>query len=466
MSGLREVVGSLWALMLFTAFGISAEAQSTKISSTLRYGSGLLDVPVASVLPHRTIVTTYSGFFTSNESEWTVDETGAITGTESFEGGWRGDLAVAIGLWDLLELGATVQSLEGEREGGKILGGFGRLTLVHPQKNGLGLAVGLRALSSPGFGDGIDLAPTRLGVADRRFRDELEGEVIGSELSFYAVASMDLPGVETDLLPAHDWTVTGGRGSGMFSAGEGAAWYEFSDSGGWFVGLVLHLQLRRAAMLNIMSEYNGFDWNVGTQLDFRGVRLGAHLLGVNYSDNVSLYRSRKLGFSASVAVCPPGLCRAALTPRAKGDPIILPPPPPDTVLLRPEPPPEPEGEALSLCLANGVAADVFVTTQGDTLVGPMRVSLRDLRPAVDLAGRYAGGESWFSSDEPVSHDGRDFVRAGQFLRLNCAVIERVGEYLGIPLFAVRGAEGGDVETLYLPVRPGVWQAYRARDPDA
>jgi hypothetical protein len=36
---------------------------------------------------------------------------------------------------------------------------------------------------------------------------------------------------------------------------------------------------------------------------------------------------------------------------------------------------------------------------------------------------------------------------------------RVGENMGVPLFAMRN-ENRPFKTLYVPVRPGVWQAYQ------
>jgi hypothetical protein len=43
--------------------------------------------------------------------------------------------------------------------------------------------------------------------------------------------------------------------------------------------------------------------------------------------------------------------------------------------------------------------------------------------------------------------------------LDCNNIMRVGDYRGVPLFANTGAQR-PFETLYVPVRPGVWQAYQ------
>ena len=128
---IRAVVLHTIVFVLTIAF--AASGQSTKISGTLRHGSGLLDIPVASVLPHMALTGTYSGFWTSNDVDFSTDGEGGITGTEPFEGGWNGDLALALGLFDLLEVGATVQSLEGTEGGGALWGAFGRLSLLNPR---------------------------------------------------------------------------------------------------------------------------------------------------------------------------------------------------------------------------------------------------------------------------------------------------------------------------------------------
>ena len=96
----------------------SLPAQTTKVPSTLRHGSGLMDIPVAGVLANRALSVTYSGFWTSNDSDITTDASGNATGTEVFAGGWNGDLAMALGLFDLFEFGANIQSLSDAPEGG------------------------------------------------------------------------------------------------------------------------------------------------------------------------------------------------------------------------------------------------------------------------------------------------------------------------------------------------------------
>lgn len=140
--------------------------------------------------------------------------------------------------------------------------------------------------------------------------------------------------------------------------------------------------------------------------------------------------------------------------------IQLPAPAPDTVVVREQvQTPLPEGTPTQLCLATGQTVTVYITAQGDTLVGPRRVSVSELGAGVAFAGEYAAGRDWFVNDQPVSFESRVYQKAGAEVNLNCANIRRVGEFSGVPLFADANATS-PFETLYVPVRPGVWQAYR------
>ena len=377
-------------LLVALAVASGLAAQTTKVPSTLRHGSGLMDIPVAGVLADRAWTVTYSGFWASNNTEVTTDASGDITGTEAFRRGWNSDLAVARGLFDLLEFGVNIQSLGDAEKGGTLWGAFGRLSILSPQTQPIGLAVGGRYASSPDFGDGILYAPNRLGTADRRLRSQLGSRGIDTGFSFYAVAGWDLPGLPSSFLPVHDFSFTAGWGNGLFKEGGGLDWYTSGDSGGWFAGVAWNLELAENRMVTFMTEYNGFDWNVGAQVDLSGVRLGAHVLGVNHSSPTTVYRSSKFGVIASVALCGRGLCRASLRDRPDPDVVVLPAAPPDTVVVtRVENRPPPSGTAATLCLSTGDPIEVLLTLAGDTLVGPSRAPLSQLRPGVVLAGVYA-----------------------------------------------------------------------------
>ena len=425
-----------------------------------------MDIPVAGVLADRAMTVTYSGFWTSNDTDVTTDALGNITGTEPFSGSWNSDFAVARGFFDLLEIGANIQSLNDAQEGGTLWGAFGRLSILSPQTQPIGLAVGGRWASSPDFGDGTSYAPNRLGTADPRLRSQLGPRRIDTGFSFYAVAGWDLPGLSSSFLPEHDFSFTAGWGNGLFKEGGGLDWYSSGDSGGWFAGAAWNLELAESRMLTFMTEYNGFDWNVGTQVDLSGVRLGAHILGVNHSSNTTVYRSSKFGVIASVALCGSGLCRASLRKRPDPDVVVLPAAPPDTVVVtRVETPPPPTGTGATLCLATGDRIEVLLTSAGDTLVGPSRTPMSELRPTVVLAGVYAASLMWFESGEPITFEQRSYAKFGAAFPLECGDIRRVGEHLGVPLFA-RGTAAAPVAApvgapvlLYVPVRPGVWQPY-------
>jgi hypothetical protein len=346
-------VGTGWiscglALLVAMAAVGEVSAQNTKVPSTLRYGSGLWDVPVASVLPHMAIVGTYSGFPVSISQQPQTDASGRIVGLGGEYDKWLSDASVTIGLFDRVELGATVQNFSDSDEGGTMVGGFGRLALVRPENQGFGLAVGARYVSAPSF-DGAagdpDFQAGRLAFPDARLVKDYTGleDEVKTNFTPYAVASLQLRGFDSEYLPRHDFTFTAGWGDGHFRDGDALEWYSYADSEGFFTGAALHVELGDNALLNLIGEWNGFDINLGAQLDYSGFRIGGFVLGSNYAEEISVYRSKKFGILGSIALCPSmgGLCRPALLERPSADTIRLPAPPPDTVVVQPRVSPRP-----------------------------------------------------------------------------------------------------------------------------
>ena len=107
-----------------------------------------------------------------------------------------------------------------------------------------------------------------------------------------------LKGFEGSLLPDHDFTFSVGWGNGLYQDGDFLPWYSFVDSEGRFAGATLHLAMSERALLNISGDWNGFDLNLGAQVDINGLRVGAHYLGANYAEDVTVYRSPKFGVLA------------------------------------------------------------------------------------------------------------------------------------------------------------------------
>lgn len=415
---IREGLVAAAALLLGVG---SLEAQTTRMPGTLRYGSGLLDVPVASVLPHLAVSGVYSGFSVEVPARPVVGSDGSVIGREERWSRWLSDGSLTVGLLDRAEVGVSAQSFGGPEDGGSMVGGFGRLLLLDPgARDGLGLSVGARYVSAPDFeGDEAEPEPRpgRLGFADRRLRADYGPGVgdVGTRLSPYVVASALLPGFDLRFVPEHDFTFVLGRGWGMFSDGGDLPWYTFTSSGGWFLGSALHLRLRDHLLLNLVGEFNGFDTNLGAELDVGGVQVGTFLLGANHDSDESAYRSRKWGLSASVAFCPVGggLCGPELRQRAGPDTVRLPSPPPDTVVVE----------------RTGVTA-------------------------------YAGGRAWYQNDEPIVLGGRSYRRTGEPERPEALDLVVAGEHGGVPVFAPRGAEQ-PYPAVFVPVRPGLWRRYEA-----
>lgn len=458
------VVGLLAAVFALVAAG-GLRGQTT-MPSTLRYGSGYFDIPTAGVLPHRAISATYSGFRVSVDRRVLTDATGQGVAYGGEFSQWSSDAAVAIGLFDRVELGASFQNFADSDKGGTMAGGFGQVAIVNPRQTGIGLGVGARFVTSPSY-EGVDpnanFQPSRLGFPDQRLQEKyVGGEDVTTTFSPYAVATAYLMGIGGEVLPKYDVSVTLGYGLGMFRDGADLKWYSFAGSKGLFAGSALHIEVGEGRVLHVMGEWNGFDLNTGAQLDVGGLRVGAYVLGANYPNQLTEYRSRKFGILGSAALCPGagGLCKPRLLERPKPDTVQLPAPPPDTVIVTREVrPPLPTGSPARLCLATGEEVEVLVTAQNDTLVGPQRVSVRTLRPAVVFAGSYAEGRDWFTKDEPITFERRRYAKFGEQVALTCAEIVRVGEHQGVPLFARTDATR-PYQTLYVPVRPGFWQAYQ------
>jgi len=462
---MRRAVTVLVVHLLLAAEAVGG--QTTTMPSTLRYGSGLLNVPVASVLPHLAVTGTYSGFFVKLDRTAQVDASGNTTGYGPSVHDFRQDASFAMGLFDRFEVGTTLQSFGGVDSGGDVWGLFGRFQLLKPSSQGVGLAAGARWVTAPDFGDGQPYRPNRLGFPDRRFRSYPGRAEIGTGLSLYGVATAHMRGGDGGLVPRHDFTFSLGYGTGMFQDGGDLPFYGAAGSDGWFFGSAVHVGIGSVSLLTVMGEYDGFDVNVGTQVDLGGIRLGVQYLGINHDAPPggwdSEYQRPKLGVLASLAVCPGGaglLCRPRLIPRPRRGMVQLPAPPPDTVVVtRVVERPLPDGTPAVVCLSTGENARVLVSAQGDTLVGPDRVPIRTLRPGVAFAGAYAEGAEWFAGGAPVAFEGAGYEKSGVGTRIDCGGVVHVGETSGVPLFAPAGAER-PFQALWVPVRPGIWMEYR------
>jgi hypothetical protein len=466
----RAAAALLISAQVSVALSAEVSAQATArpsntptMPSTLRYGSGLLDIPVSSVLPHMSATATYSGFWVGLDRTLLVDAGGNTVGFGPAADEYHWDTSVGMGLFDRAEAGISLQSLRGGPNGGDVWGLFGRVRLWEPIDQGVGFAVGARWLTSPDFGDGDRYVPSRLGFADRRMGRQFAD---GTNFTAYGVATAYLRGFDGGPLPQNDLTFTLGYGGGMFKQGASADFYGDGHANGWFYGTSLQLRTGAESLLSIMAEHNGFDVNVGAQLDFQGVRAGLNWLASNHAapsgGHASEYQKGKLGVILSVAICPDERgfrCRPRMMRRVEPDTVRIPAPPPDTVIVREAtssgPPP---GEDIEICLSTGQNIALRVTAQGDTLVAPTFAPLQQLRPAMTFAGGYAAGAFWFDGNAVMTFEGVDFGQTPERFPMDCNQIARVGIHQGVPVFAALAADRPFV-ILFIPERPGLWARY-------
>lgn len=296
LAGVASRVGVAAAAL--TVLSQSAAAQSFRMPSTLRYGSGLIDVPVAWVLPHMGVTGTFSAMALSSDEPVVLNKDGKrLTKADPDEFSKTVmDGSIAIGIMNRLELGASIQHIAPEEDGGNMLGAFARLSLFSTER--LGVAAGTRYVTSPSsFGAEGGLAPGRLGYPDYRLSDDLN-----TNLSPYGVATAKVVRSESATL-----TLTAGYGMGMFAeGGDDLPLYAENATGGAFGGAALHMALGNGRLVHLMGEHNGFDINAGVQADLGAFRVGAFAHGLTGSGNVadggtSTYLSQKFGVVASVA---------------------------------------------------------------------------------------------------------------------------------------------------------------------
>jgi hypothetical protein len=143
------------------------------------------------------------------------------------------------------------------------------------------------------------------------------------------------------------------------------------------------------------------------------------------------------------------------------------PPPPVSLPLPPPPPPPPPLMAptmsdLTYCVVqNGQLSSVTVQynqSTGDSTYNGQRV--RDAFPPA--AAGYAGGATWFINGEPVTFNGRRYVKYGLPRVLGTSDVSSAGTVNNVSAFAEPGANAQRPEVIYVPTRPGCeFQPYQA-----
>jgi hypothetical protein len=94
-----------------------------------------------------------------------------------------------------------------------------------------------------------------------------------------------------------------------------------------------------------------------------------------------------------------------------------------------------------------------VTARYNTASGDTTYQGRPFSQAFPATTGYAAGATWYINNEPITVNGRRYVRYGLPRVLGVSEVTRSADYQGVTVFAEAGATGTP-EVLYVPVRPG------------
>jgi hypothetical protein len=142
---------------------------------------------------------------------------------------------------------------------------------------------------------------------------------------------------------------------------------------------------------------------------------------------------------------------------SRGGPVILPPPEytalPDTLV----------------CVVDRSSPDGLTELPGKVNGGSVLLfsggavrPLEELHP-INLIAGYAGQEEWLGRSDPIFFSNGTYRRVGGDRRVGMDLLGRVGEHMGILLFAGRD-DPAPVDALYVPTSPGcIFQAYVRED---
>ncbi|CAA9359257.1 MAG: hypothetical protein AVDCRST_MAG68-4291 [uncultured Gemmatimonadetes bacterium] len=134
---------------------------------------------------------------------------------------------------------------------------------------------------------------------------------------------------------------------------------------------------------------------------------------------------------------------------------VIPPPAPLPVPVEVAPPPPapvaPAMQQIQVCVVqDGTVTNV--TAMYNPAAGDTTVNGQPFATAFPAGAQYAANATWFINNEPVMFQNRRFVKYGLPRVLGVNEVTRVGDFMGVPVFAEAGQTRPDV--VYVPVRPG------------
>jgi hypothetical protein len=293
------------ALLLASAVSLFARGAyaQTEFPQTLRWGSGLIDIPAAWVSP-------LSGDFSIN---WAGKSLQTSPGIPQYQSSLDATGAIQISLLRHAELGMSVLSRDFEH------GFYGQVLLLNQDdfrgRSGSflpSLAVGVRNVGPYSHIDrfGLGYAQTLRpggGTAPAITADSLHQTFsTGSTVYGVATKSFSLADLHASW-PDVGISLTAGYGNGLFSNHGSLPTRDYAAdaTGGLFYGIKTDYRPSPNTLVSVMAENNAWDFNVGTYVSYRGLRAGvavtelaagsAKLVAADPAS--ALYRYTKVNFS-------------------------------------------------------------------------------------------------------------------------------------------------------------------------
>jgi hypothetical protein len=272
---------------------------------TLYWGTGLIDIPVAWVAP-------LSGDFFINYTGKTFEPDPTNTKI-NYSNSLNSQLVFSLSAFGRLEAGYAAYSSNPE------WGFFGKALLLR-EDNGRagigrwlpGVAVGVRNVGPykhiDRFGVGYEMLPPTGSDPDFTHVADALHQNLDTRNSFYGVATKGFSLAEIRPNWADiDLSFTVGWGNGLFSETGGIESYGSHDNGGLFYGIKTDFTPTPNIVVSLMGEDNGWDYNIGASVVYRGLRAGLYLTEVGAGsaaldqdrDESFVYNYQKVAFTAA-----------------------------------------------------------------------------------------------------------------------------------------------------------------------
>jgi hypothetical protein len=308
-SGVRLVAGAI-TLLFSGALSVAAQApEGTGVTPsypvTLRYGTGLVDIPVAWISP-------YNGDVWINISGTDIPACGNPCNLNADEK-WNSNLSIETHWMQRFSLGLSIYSNNPE------WGFYGQFLALTEKEGSLrpAIAIGFRNLGpythEERFLIGHDVTIDSTGGTTPTNPTWSEG--FKTAPTFYGVATKNWQVGNTGTIGA-----TLGYGTGIFSD-DGGLGKNYNNKGqivkGLFLGARYAFRPSESTTLNFMLENNGWDWNAGVVGDWKGIYLGFYATeleeGGMSPSNGSLYQvynytkfSIEIGLSTNIFLAKKG----------------------------------------------------------------------------------------------------------------------------------------------------------------